>query len=85
MKFKMNSISKEDFEIAKRSVYGGIAYSFDSNYAIAAEVINAEFTGRGIFEDADIIADITLDDINERLKEQLDPNNCSLSVIKGLD
>ena len=78
-------ISKEDFEIAKRSVYGGIAYSFDSNYAIAAEVINAEFTGRGIFEDADIIADITLDDINERLKEQLDPNNCSLSVIKGLD
>ena len=85
IKLHETGISQEDFEIAKRWIYGGTAYSLDSNYSIASEVISAEFTGRGIFEDADIMADITLDDVNERLKEQLDPNNCSLSVIKGLD
>ena len=84
-KLHETGISKEDFETARRAVYGSIAYSTDSNYSIASEVISAEFTGRGIFEDADMITEITLDDVNERLKDQLDPNNYILSVIKGLD
>ena len=78
-------ISKEDFENAKMAAYGKIAYGFDSTYAIASEMISAEFTGRGAFESADIISELTLEDVNERLKSQLDPDNCALSVIKGID
>ena len=47
-------------------------------------MINDEFTGRDSLFASEIIAGITLDDVNERLKEQLDPDNCCLSVIKGI-
>lgn len=83
-KLHETGITKEDFDNAKRSVYGDIAYSYDSPASIASEVINAELTGRGISEAADIIADITLEDVNERLRSQLDPNNTCLSVINSL-
>lgn len=85
LKLHQTGISEQDLENARRAVYGEIAYSFDSPSAIASEVINAEFTGRGIAEASEIIADITLSDINERLKAQLDAENCCLSVIKGID
>lgn len=78
-------ISAEDFENAKAAAYGKIAFGFDSTFSIASEMINSEFTGRGVYEAADLINDITLDDVNERLKSQLDPDNCCLSVIKSLD
>ena len=84
-KLHETGISAEDYENARRSVYGDIAYSYDSPAAIASEVINSVLTGRGISEASDIIASITLSDVNERLKEQLDPENCCLSVILPLD
>lgn len=78
-------ISSEDFENARRALYGEIAYGNDSPSSIASEVINAEFTGRGIFEAPDVVAQITLEDVNERLTHQLDPGNSCLSVIKGIE
>ena len=78
-------VSKDDFENARRAAYGKIAYGFDSTYSIASEMISAEFTGRGAFESAELISEITLEDVNERLKSQLDPDNCTLSVIKAID
>ncbi len=79
-----NGVPEEDFMIAKRSVYGRIARSCDSTFSLASTMINDEFTGRDSLFASEIIAGITLDDVNERLKEQLDPDNCCLSVIKGI-
>ncbi len=78
-------VSEEDFENARKVVYGRIARSCDSPSAIAADMLNAVFTGRKLFESSQLIGGITLDDVNERLKDQLDPDNCCLSVIKGID
>ena len=58
---------------------------FDHPSSIASEIINGEFTGRKIFESIEDIAVLTCDDVNERLKEQLDPENSCLSVVKGTD
>ena len=80
-----NGISKEDFEIAKRSVYGKLIAGFDSPSSIASGIINAEFWGREIFESVDVFSDITLDDVNNRLKDELDPENYSLSVVKSME
>ncbi len=77
-------IAPTDFDNAKAVAYGKIAYGFDSTYSIASEMLNAAFTGRGVYEAAELIESITLDDVNQRLKEQLDPDNCSLSVINSI-
>lgn len=77
-----NGISEKDFENAKRSVYGMVLSGFDNKQSIASELINGHFTGREIFETVEIIANVTLDDVNERLESQLDVDNCCLSVIK---
>ncbi len=78
-------ISQEDFDIALRSVYGNFATSFESPASIAYEFVNAHFSRHGVFEAADILAAVTLDDINERLSHQLDPQNCALSLITGIE
>ena len=80
-----NGISPKDFEIAKRCIYGKLISGFDHPSSIASEIINGEFTGRKIFESIEDIAVLTCDDVNERLKEQLDPENSCLSVVKGTD
>ena len=85
IELKKNGISPEDFEIAKRSLYGRTVSVFDSPSAIAANVISLEFLGNTIFDMLEETANITLENVNERLKDQLDPDNYSLSVIKGID
>ncbi len=78
-------ISKEDFENARNCTYGRIVRSWDSPSAIATDLLYSEFTGRDVFEASKLISEITADDVNERLKEQLDADNSCLSVIKGID
>ena len=82
---KQNGISQEDFEIARRSVYGRIISGFDSPSGIAAQMISGEFSGRTLFGSLEATACVTVEDVNERLKDQLDPDNYTLSVIKGID
>lgn len=78
-----NGISDEDFENARRVVYGRLVSGFDQKQSIASELIGGEFAGRELFESVDAVAELTLSDINRRLEEELDPDNCCLSVIKG--
>lgn len=78
-----NGISREDFDNAKKVIYGKMIAGFDSKQSIASELINGVFTGREIYQAIDAIAEITLEDVNNRLEYQLDNDNCCLSVVKG--
>ena len=84
-KLKKTGISREDFEIAKRAVYGRAVSAFDSLSTTANMLIDAEFAGKTLFDHVEIIANVTFEEVSERLKYQLDPDNISLSVIKGID
>lgn len=84
-KLHETGISEEDFELARKSIYGGMIRSNDNLMALSMGCMSCEFTGAGLFESYEIIKNITLQDINNRLKEQLDPENCSISVIKAID
>ena len=82
-KLHKEGITREDFENAKKVVYGKMLAGFDHKQSIASELISGEFTGREIFGAVDAAAAITLEDVNERLEKQLDADNCCLSVVKG--
>lgn len=81
--FKKNGIDENDFELAKRSVYGNTVSGFNSNENIANVLIDMHFNNRELFGYVDAIANATVEDIEKRLTEILDPDNCTLSVVSG--
>ena len=84
-KAKSEGIPAEEFERAKRAVYGNIISDFNSNENIANVIVDMHFEGRNLFDYLNAAANATLADITERLGEILDVDNCTLSVVKGED
>ena len=81
---KKNGLSKEDFEIAKKAVYGDISM-LDNVSTIANSIESHHFNGNELFKYFDAVADTKFEDITARLDEMLDVNNCTLSVVKPED
>lgn len=78
-------LSEEAIENAKHCLYGSIARGRDVPSSVARSLITSAFLGRQAFTTATLLDTITADDVNERLKQQLDPDNCTLSVIKSIE
>ena len=56
----------------------------NSSDNIANSIIGLEFSGKELFDVIECIATITLEEVEKRLEDQLDVNNCSLSVVLPL-
>lgn len=78
---KKNGIDKESFERAKKSIYGKGISMFNSVDTIANTIIDLEFSNNEIFSYIECISNTTIEDVSRRFTQQLDTNNCSLSVI----
>ncbi len=76
-----NGVDKDDFERAKKLVYGRNVAMLNSAENIANEMMKLSFAGRELFHAVECIANTTLDQVNDRLKHQLDNKNSSLSVV----
>ena len=74
-------IEKEEFERAKKSIYGKTVSLLNSAENIANALLSLDFSNKELFESIECIAKTTLEEVNEKLKNQLDVNNCALSVI----
>ncbi len=81
-KVKTGGLDKEDFEIAKKSVYGDVVSSLNSVSSISNAIETYHFGGNEIFAYIDAVANAEFDDVTKRLAEMLDVNNCTLSVVK---
>lgn len=77
-----NGVSAEDFEMAKRAVYGKNLALLNSPENIANAMVGFDFAQRELFDYITSTADAKLSDVNERLKDQLDSGNTSLSVVR---
>ena len=84
-KIKKEGLDKNDFETAKKAVYGDIVSSLNSVDSIANTIADYHFNGNELFSYIDAIAETTFDDVCKRLNEMLDVNNCTLSVVKQLE
>lgn len=82
VKLRQNGIDKEEFEIAKKSIYGDTVSSLNSVETISNILADYHFKGNNIFDYIDEIANATVEDVTERLNSMLDVNNCTLSVVK---
>ena len=80
---KKNGRDKAEFESARKSVYGDVISSLNSVGSIANTVTSYHFNGNELFTYIDAVANATFEDVQNRLSEMLDVNNCTLSVVKN--
>ena len=79
--FKETGIGSEDFERARKKLYGREIMSYNDVDELANNLIAADFMNEGLFDEFETLKILTCDEANEFLKEILDERYSSLSVI----
>ena len=82
---KKNGIGDEDFEIAKKAVYGDSISSLNSVSTISNTIMDYHFGGNELFGYIDAIATAQKSDVEARLAAMLNVNNCTLSVVTNTE
>lgn len=83
VKIKESGLSDEEFTIAQKAVYGDIVSSLNSVSVISNTIADYHFNGNELFAYIDAVAGTEKDEVNSRLRDMLDVNNCTLSVVKN--
>lgn len=81
-KVKSDGLDKNEFEIAKKAVYGDAVSSLNSVSSIANSIIDYHFSGNELFSYINAVSNASFKDIENRLSDMLDVCNCTLSVIR---
>lgn len=81
LKIKSTGLSKQDVNRYVKAYYGKSVSDYNSVENIVMNMVDTAFDNGTVFEDLDIISNITVEDVNERLKEILDVNNSAISIV----
>lgn len=84
-KIKAEGLDKDEFEITKKAIYGDAVSSLNSVSSIANAIVDYHFSSNELFAYIDAVANATFENVSSRLKEMLDVNNCTLSVVKEVE
>ena len=82
-KAKEDGLSKEDFEIAKRAVYGENLSAFNSVSGIANAMMTYYFSKRELYSYIEAVANATFEDVTQRLCSLMDEDKAVLSVVRS--
>ena len=80
---RREGLDKASFERARRKLYGRVVMAFNDIDELANEMISAEFRSGGLFDEAELLREITLDEIAQRLETTLQREYSALSVVKA--
>lgn len=80
---KENGIDDEQFEAARRSLYGREIMEYNDIDSIANAFVNAHFNGYSLFDSFDIYRTLTKADIESRLSGMMLEQYSALSVVKN--
>ncbi len=83
-RYQEKGIDKEEFERAKRALYSASVRTFDSTDDIANSFLAYIFSGANLLYEANVIADTTLEEVNERLRTSFDSDSFVLSKVLPL-
>ena len=80
-RLKKDGLPKADFDIVKKMTYGDLVSSFNNVGSVAKGMLNSDFNDISVFENLEMAADVTYDDVMDALAG-LDIENSSLSIIE---
>lgn len=78
-----SGISEADFARIRKKHYGRTVMQFNDIESIANSMVSSYFRQESLFDDAEILQNLTLEEVNARLRTAIDVNCRSLTVIKG--
>lgn len=81
---KETGISQEHFNRLKKAFFGRFVKQFDNINAVAHGFLSNVFNNVGLFDYIDVIETVTLDDVNERLKNGFTDSLSVLSIIEPI-
>lgn len=81
-RLRKEGISSDDFECAKRAVYGQFVNALASSEGIANAIVDCCFCDMEIYSILDEVASVTCDEINNMLKNRLCAEKSALSIIE---
>ena len=73
---------KKDFTRLKKAYLGRFIKQFDHITSVAHGFLSNTFNNIGLFDYVDTIAEVTIDDINKRLRENFNEELSVLSIIE---
>lgn len=77
-----DGVNKEDFDRIKKKHYGNFIMNFNDIDSISNSLIGSYFNGEGLFEQLSVLESVTLEDVNNRLRNAINIENSSMSIIK---
>ena len=78
---KSGGIPKADFDMAKKSVFGHLAAHYDSVDDVANGIAGCRFAGLGPFDIIEAAAQVTMEDVMQRLGNLFSQDKSALSVV----
>lgn len=80
-RLKTEGFDREEFEIAKKGMYGYLVKSYDSVSTCAEYLLNSHFVGIDVFDMQKSLSEITYDDVQNGLYEFFDKSKSAISII----
>ena len=83
-RLRKEGIPKEDFERAKKAIYGRNVAALNSSETIANCLIALSFSNRELFEYIDALAEITLEEVTASLQTHMLEQYAALSIVEPI-
>ncbi len=78
-----NGISSDIFERTRRKKIGAFLRMMNSPESIASEFTRIRFKGGDLFALVEVYESLTLEEINQRIKEHADPERLAISIVRS--
>ena len=82
-RMQSQGIPSEQFARCKKSAYGRYIGSYSRIQPIASMMVQSHFSGLDLYAPLEAVADLTLEDINLRLKEGFNVEHSAISIVKA--
>ena len=76
-----NGLDEVMFNESKKSAYGDLVRKLGNVSAVTNTLVAAHMAGCGLYDPMQVLSEMTLDDCNRFLREEVDVRRMSLSVI----
>ena len=77
-----NGLDEALFAECKKSTYGALVRELNNVSAVTNALVSAHMAGCGIFDTLHVLSDMTLEDCNRFLREEVDVQHMTLSMIE---
>ncbi|MCR5540550.1 MAG: insulinase family protein [Ruminococcus sp.] len=81
---RKEGFDEESFNIVRKSRYGSIVRMFGSVEGLTDAMTVSYFNGTSVFDEAELLADITAEDCRAALDELFDEENSAISIIEPI-